>query len=264
VLVAAPLLPDAGHALDGIVRRGVDRDPGPAPVIGRGDERVPDPRETVRLVVAGHVRADEAAGGAARAAADRLGVQGGLDPVRRADVEVIDPGQAAVMADLDVDMPFGRIAGRNRLVVDVAVISGAVAVDRHGGIGPLGLGHAPADHELAPGGARIGARHAPLSAVALPDRQPGRAVRCYVHVAVQTAAALGTAPRIGRHAGTPGHAEVEAALAHRWADDVLRAVQRVLALIQRGTQDGQGRGKRSGSDRLVIGAAVGRAPAYLA
>src|SRR5439155_1073703 len=143
VLVAAPLLPDAGHALDGIVRRGVDRDPGPAPVIGRGDERVPDPRETVRLVVAGHVGADEAAGGAARAAADRLGVHGVLDSVRRADVEIIDPGQAAVLADLDVDMPFGRIAGRHRLVVDVAVIGRAVVVDRHGGIGALGLGCAP-------------------------------------------------------------------------------------------------------------------------
>src|SRR2546428_5292120 len=104
--MAATLLPDPGHALDRIIGCRVDSDPGPAPVIGRGDERVPDPRETVRLVVAGHIRADEAAGGTSRAAADRLGVHGVLDPVRRAYVEIIDPGQAAVMADLDVDVPF--------------------------------------------------------------------------------------------------------------------------------------------------------------
>ena len=62
---------------------------------------------------------------------------------------------------------------------------------------------------------------AALSAVALSDRQPGCAIRRDVHVTVKTAAPFGTAPRIGRHSGAPGHAEVQAALAHGRSDDVL-------------------------------------------
>src|SRR5207249_3482311 len=97
--------------------------------------------------------------------------------------------------DLDVDMPFGRIAGRDRLVVDVAIVGGAVGVDGDGGIGPLGLRHAAGDGESGPGRARIGAGHAALSAVALSDRQPGCAIRRDVHVTVKTAAPFGTVPR---------------------------------------------------------------------
>src|SRR5207237_10078666 len=60
VLMAAALLPDAGHALNGIVRGGVDRRPGHAGVVGGGDERIPFARETYRLVIARDIRAREA------------------------------------------------------------------------------------------------------------------------------------------------------------------------------------------------------------
>src|SRR5436309_2338212 len=46
VLSAAALLPDAGHALDGIVGRGVDRCPRDTAVVSDGDERIRFDRET--------------------------------------------------------------------------------------------------------------------------------------------------------------------------------------------------------------------------
>ena len=81
VLMAAALLPDAGHALNGIVRGGVDRRPGHAAVVGGGDERVPFAREAYRLVVARDIGAQEANGGAAGATADRFDFGGILDAV---------------------------------------------------------------------------------------------------------------------------------------------------------------------------------------
>src|SRR5712692_7524775 len=69
VLMGATLLPDASHALNGIIRGGVDRGPSLAAVVGGRDERVPFARETNGLIVAGRVSAEEANGRAAGAAA---------------------------------------------------------------------------------------------------------------------------------------------------------------------------------------------------
>src|SRR5207302_4496733 len=52
---SATLLPDAGHALHGIVRRGVNGRPRLAAVIGGSDESVPFAWKAVGLVVAVHV-----------------------------------------------------------------------------------------------------------------------------------------------------------------------------------------------------------------
>ena len=88
VLMAAALLPDAGHALNGIVRGGVDRRPGHAAVVGGGDERIPFAREAYRLVIARDIGAREANGRAAGAAAYCLDLRCVLDAVRGADVEI--------------------------------------------------------------------------------------------------------------------------------------------------------------------------------
>src|SRR6202045_3579844 len=55
VLRASPLLPDPRHALNRIVRRGVDGPPGNAAVISSSDECIPFAWETICLVIAVNV-----------------------------------------------------------------------------------------------------------------------------------------------------------------------------------------------------------------
>src|SRR5438067_13779059 len=77
-LAAATLLPNAGMVLNGIVGGGIDRDPGPALVVGRGDIDVPDSLKSPVLVGAtgsrtiSQISAEEAARGPSRAAAHRF------------------------------------------------------------------------------------------------------------------------------------------------------------------------------------------------
>src|SRR5207249_4563808 len=82
ILTAAALLPNTCVVLNGIVRRGVDRDPGPALVIGSSDIRIPHTGEIPILVsnagTIGDIGAEKTASGAARAAAHSLGF-GGVD-----------------------------------------------------------------------------------------------------------------------------------------------------------------------------------------
>src|SRR5207247_11362684 len=46
IIMAATLLPDAGHALNGIIGSGVNRRPRCASIVGGGDERIPFARKT--------------------------------------------------------------------------------------------------------------------------------------------------------------------------------------------------------------------------
>src|SRR5438067_13848265 len=89
--MASALLPDAGHALNGIVCRSVDRRTGRAAIVGGGDERVPFAREAYRLLVACDIGAKEADRGTAGASAERLDLRSVLDAVRCADVEAVCP-----------------------------------------------------------------------------------------------------------------------------------------------------------------------------
>src|SRR5438094_8367337 len=72
VIVAAALLPDPSLALNGIVRRRVDRHPRLTFVVSSSDERVPLYRETAGLVFDWLIRADEAESGASRTSSNRL------------------------------------------------------------------------------------------------------------------------------------------------------------------------------------------------
>src|SRR5260370_17350 len=73
VFSAPAPLPDAGVVLNRIVGCSIDRDPGATFVIGSGDEDIPHAGEIPILIGSagriGHIGADEAASGAARATA---------------------------------------------------------------------------------------------------------------------------------------------------------------------------------------------------
>src|SRR5438093_7061433 len=191
VLMAATLLPDAGHALNRTVWRRVDRRPGLATVISGGDEGVPFARETYRLVIARDISAQEPDGRAAGAATYRFDFSGVLDAVRCADVEIISPRDAVIwiaVTYFDARVTFRRIPRGNRLIVDIGIVNSAIRVDGDRRIGALGLRDAARDDELLPSCAPICAQCAALLAAALINRQPDGTIWSYVKVAVQTAA----------------------------------------------------------------------------
>src|SRR6202022_3901958 len=92
VLSAAALLPNAGMVLNGVVRRGVDRDPGPALVIGSGDIHIPDALKIPILVggaaTIGLVRTKETTSSASGATAYGLGLRCVDNTVARAHIHV--------------------------------------------------------------------------------------------------------------------------------------------------------------------------------
>jgi len=191
VLMAATLLPDARHALHGIVGCGVHRRPRRAAIVGGGDERVPFAGETYRLIVASDIGAQEANGRAAGAATYRFDFGGVLDAVGCADVEVISPRDTVIwiaVTYFDARVTFRRIPRGNRLIVDIGIVNSAIRVDGDRRIGALGLRDAARDDELLPSCAPICAQCAALLAAALINRQPDGTIWSYVKVAVQTAA----------------------------------------------------------------------------
>src|SRR5258708_4669574 len=137
VLPTAALLPDAGVVLNWIVRCRIDRDPGPPFVIRSCDVRIPHTCESAELVVAAHIRADEAASCTAVAATHRLGQRGVNNAVRGTHVDVTNPANVRTgsLADCDVDMAFGAVV----FVVYVTIISGAGAIYPNGRIRAIGL-----------------------------------------------------------------------------------------------------------------------------
>src|SRR4051812_19288643 len=107
--------------------------------------------------------------------------------MRLANIDVVDPRGAAILADLDVHVAFERLARRDRLVVDVAVVRGAVRIERDRRIGAIGLRHRTGDGELVPGQAAVIAGGAALAAIALVDRQPRGTICRNVYMSMQPA-----------------------------------------------------------------------------
>src|SRR2546421_2930483 len=96
--------------LNGIVRRGVDRHPGPSFVIGGGDVNVPDPLEIPILIGAagtvGQIGTDKAAGRASRTAGHGLVLGGVFNSLAGAYIGVTNPinGGAISFTNGDMDM----------------------------------------------------------------------------------------------------------------------------------------------------------------
>src|ERR1700719_15623 len=249
VFSAAAPLPDAGVVLNGIVGCGIDRDPGATLVIGRGDKDIPHAGEVPVLVGGadriGHIGADEAASGAARATAHRLGLRGVDDAVAGTNVHVPNPSYSGTgertgsLADRDMHVALGATS----LIIYVAVVGGAVRIQADGRICAVGLccgGERRAavyvviagDNKLAPSVAGIGAERTALLAGALIDRQPSSAIWSHVKVAVQPST-LGGNAIIREHSRSIAGAEIVAPLAAGATLAVLRAVKYHLALVYR-------------------------------
>src|SRR2546422_11757762 len=89
-------------ALDWIVRRSIDRDPGLPFVISSGDEQVPIAGKSCSLETAGHIRAEETAGGTSCTATNRLRKNDIDNALAGPDIEIANPGRAVVLTDRDV------------------------------------------------------------------------------------------------------------------------------------------------------------------
>src|SRR6266480_4642546 len=127
--MTSALLPDAGHALNGIVRRSIDRNPTLSAIISSGDECVPFSGEAYCLVVTSDISAKETDRGAARAAPHCFNLGGIQDTVGCAKVEAVRPSNRVIrvaMTGLNASVSLRRIAGGNRFIVDVGVINSAV------------------------------------------------------------------------------------------------------------------------------------------
>ena len=90
--------------------------------------------------------------------------------MRCAKVDVVAPGLAAILAYLYMRMTFGKLACRDRLVVDVGIVSCAIGIEGDGRIGALRLRNASSYLELSPGGAGVCTDGSALLAPALINR----------------------------------------------------------------------------------------------
>src|SRR5438477_12027128 len=111
-----------------------------------------------------------------------------LDSMRCTDVEIANPSVAAVLADLNMNIPFERIAASDRLVVHIAVISSAIAINTDRRISAIDLRLAVGNNKFTPSRATIRAHSATLLSSALIYRQPDCTIRSHVDVAMQTVA----------------------------------------------------------------------------
>ena len=74
------------------------------------------------------------------------------------------------MTHRDSRMSFQRATSRDRLVVNVGVVDGAITIDGYRRISAFGLRDAIGHDKLTPGDTAIGAESAALLATALVDR----------------------------------------------------------------------------------------------
>ena len=193
--MAATLLPDASHALNWVIRCGIHCRPGRAAIVGGGDECVPFAGETYRLVVACDVSAGEAHCRSPGAATYRFNFGCVLDAMGRPDIKVVSPGDSVIriaVTDRHARMSFGRIARGYRLIVDVGVVNGAIAIDRNRRIRALYLRNGIRHDEFLPGYAAVRTHRATLVATTVTYRQPDGAIRSHMNVAVQTMALSNT------------------------------------------------------------------------
>ena len=218
--MTSALLPDAGHALNRIVWRRVDRRPGLATVISGGDEGVPFARETYRLVIARDISAQEPDGRAAGAATYRFDFSGVLDAVRCADVEIISSRDAVIwiaVTYFDARVTFRRIPRGNRLIVDIGIVNSAIRVDRDRRIGALDLRDAARDNKFTPGGTTIRTHSATLRPSALINRKPDRPIGRHVDVAMQSVTLRDPVAFVGENAWSVAGTERITALTCRRA-----------------------------------------------
>src|SRR5437899_13082625 len=99
--------------LNRIIRRCVNRHPGLAVIVSRGDKRVPIPWEAYCLVIAGDISTEETNCRAASGAAYGLDLGRVHNAVGSADIEVTAPGDRVrglvESANGDGGMPFQRL-----------------------------------------------------------------------------------------------------------------------------------------------------------
>src|SRR5438094_7410122 len=150
VIVAAALLPDPSLALNGIVRRRVDRHPRLTFVVSRSDERVPLPRETASLIIARPIGAYKPTSRATGTSTNRLGVRSVLDSMRRTNIDIANPCLTAVGADFNMNMAFRRVVRRDRLIIYITIISGVIAINGDRRIGAVSLRSAAGDKKFIP------------------------------------------------------------------------------------------------------------------
>src|SRR5437867_3705507 len=184
VIVAAALLPDPSLALNGIVRRRVDRHPRLTFVVSRSDERVPLPRETASLIIARPIGAYKPTSRATGTSTNRLGVRSVLDSMRRTNIDIANPCLTAVGADFNMNMAFRRVVWRDRLIVYITKISGVIAINGDRRIGAVSLRSAAGDKKFIPCRAAISAHRPALRPSTLVNGQPDSAIWSNMHMAM--------------------------------------------------------------------------------
>src|SRR5207247_2290119 len=155
-----------------------------------------------------------------------------LDSMRCTDVEIANPSFAAVLADLNMNMAFGRIAGGYRFVVHIAVISSAIAINTNRRIGAIDLRLAAGHNKFTPSRATIRAHSATLLSSALINRQPDCTIRSHVDVTMQTVALRDPVAFVSENAWAITGAEGIAPLTCRRAErKASRAIMSCRALV---------------------------------
>src|SRR5437016_9123824 len=256
VLVTATLLPNARVTLNRIIWRSVDRYPRLTFVVSGGNEGIPFALETVCLVVTWLICAYEAASSSAGTPPNRLGMHSVLDPVRCTNIDVANPGLAAVRADFNMNVALRRAVRRHRLIVYITKISGVIAINCDRRIGAITLNPTARDKKFIPCGATIRADGAALHSSTVLNWQPRSAIRRHVHMAVQPAA-LRSYAIVSHHAGTITGADRIAALAC-CPSCVLRAIINSLTVVDLVYQRAQRSRIRSRTNAFVIDAAIWR------
>ena len=179
--------------------------------------------------------------------------------MRCTDVEIANPSFAAVLADLNVNMAFGRIAGGYRLVVHIAVISSAIAINTNRRIGAIDLRLAAGHNKFTPSRATIRAHSATLLSSALINRQPDCTIRSHVDVTMQTVALRDPVAFVSENAWAITGAEGIAPLTCRRAErKALGAIIYCLALVHWVRQRTQRGWIGPGTDGFMIGPTTGR------
>src|SRR5438445_10687445 len=254
ILVTATLLPNAGVTLNRVIWRSVDCCPRLTLIVSGGNEGIPFACETVCLVVTRLICGYEAASSSAGTPADRLSMHSVLDPVRCTNIDVANPGLAAVRADFNMNVALRRTVRRHRLIVYITKISSVIAINCYRRIGAITLNPTARDKKFIPCGATIRADGAALHSSTVLNWQPRSAIRRHVHMAVQPAA-LRSYAIVRYHARTITGAERIAALAC-CPYCVLRAIVNSLALVNVVSQIAQGIRIISRTNAFVINAVI--------
>src|SRR5713226_8081444 len=132
-------------------------------------------------------------------------------------------------------MTLSWTSGRNRFVINIGVVNGAIAVDGDRRIGALRLRDRVRHSKRIPCGAAVGTEYATLQTAALIHWQPGSSIWGDMNVAVYTAAGSAGKTRALTGVGQNGRAITRpqsiTAITGSRTDDILRAIVDGLALV---------------------------------